>query len=241
MSNLIRAELQQLRTLRSTYGVVGLALALVVGLTIGDFSDAGGENLATAGDMHDAVIRDAGLVVAMIFSIFAASRVGGEYRNDTIAQRAMASPRRSRMMATKLITYGTLGAVVGAASAAVSIPIAKALASSNDVAFSLSSTEVAEVIGQVAAGSALFAVLGVAVAFITRSQPAAILVVLGMFVVEQIVMGLAPSVAQYLPYQLLNSTLSVGELAPATGIVALVGVAAAIVAAGTTLLARRDV
>src|SRR5215207_9747166 len=111
MRNLITAELTQLRTLRSTYAVLALALLLAVGLTIGDFAEAGSEGLATFDEMRDAVIRDAGLVVAMVLALFGASRVGAEYRHDTIAHRAMASPRRNRMMAAKLATYGTIAAL----------------------------------------------------------------------------------------------------------------------------------
>src|SRR4051794_2383368 len=113
MRNLIRAEFTQLHTLRKTYGVLALGLLLVTGLTIGDFSEVGTKNLVTFDDMRAVVIRDAGMVIAMVFAIFAASRVGGEYRNGTIVQRAMASPRRGRMMTAKLITYTALAALTG--------------------------------------------------------------------------------------------------------------------------------
>jgi hypothetical protein len=241
MRNLIRAELLQLRTLRSTWGALALVLALGVGITIGDFSEAGGENLDTFSEMRDALIRDVGLVAALVFAMLAALRVGGEYRHDTMAQRVMAAPRRGRIVVAKLAVYAVVAAVTSAAVAAVAAPVAKAVASSRDVTFALSGSDIATVAAQVSAGAALFAMIGVAVAFITRSQPVAVMIVYGGYIVEQILAGLVGDVAQYLPFALLNSTLGMGELSPAPAVLALAGVTAGVIATGTTLLARRDV
>jgi hypothetical protein len=241
MRDLIRAELISLRTLRSTWAVLAFLVLAGVGIVIGDFSEAGAQNLDTFGELRENLVRDAGLLGAVAMALFAATRVGGEYRYGTIAQRVLGAPRRRRLVAAKLAVFGVLGSALGALTGVLAVPAAEAMASSKGMTFNPGAGDVLTIVAEVAAGVGLFAVIGAAVAFITRSQPVAILVLLGAFVAEEIVMGIAGSVGQYLPYQLLNSTLDAGSLAPATGAVALAAVAVAVTAAGVSLLRTRDI
>ena len=241
MRNLIRAELVGLRTLRTTWAFLALVVVMTVGITIGDFSEAGKSGMDSFDEMRDALVRDVGLVAAVMFAVFGAIRTGAEYRFGTIAQRAAAAPRRWQMLAAKASVYGAMAAVMTAVTAAIAIPVAKAMASGKDVAFDLAASSVPGLVGQVAAGAALFATLGVAVAYITRSQAAAVLVVVGSVMVEQLLAGVG-SFGNYLPYNLLDSTLGIGDrLSPAPAAMALTAVTAVIVAGATSLVQRRDV
>src|SRR3954452_22577720 len=127
MRNLIRAELVALRTVRTTWAFLALAVVMGVGIIIGDFSEAGSANLDTFDEMRDALVRDAGLVTALMFAVFGAIRTGAEYRYGTIAQRAAAAPRRWPMLAAKVGTYGVLAAATGVLVTAIGIPVSKAM------------------------------------------------------------------------------------------------------------------
>ena len=179
---------------------------------------------------------------ALFVALFATFRTSGEYRYGTIAQRVLASPHRGRMLATRLVTYGGLSALISAAALAVSYLIAGPVLESKHMALALTSSDLLRIAGEVIAGGTLFGMLGVAVGFICRSQAAAIIVVFGTFLAEKLLSGLIGPVHDYLPYALLNSVLDLdGALAPAAAALALAGVAAAITAAAGVLLKQRDV
>ena len=241
MRNLIRAELVALRTVRTTWAFLALAVVMGVGIVVGDFSESGKATLDSFDEMRDALVRDAGLVTAIMFAVFGAIRTGAEYRYGTIAQRAAAAPRRWQLFAAKAGTYGALAAVTGVVVTLIGIPAAKAMASAKDTTFALDLGAVPGILGQVAAGAALFAALGIAVAFITRSQAAAVLVVVGSFVVEQILAGVG-SIGSYLPYGLLDATFGMADrLAPGVGAAGLAAVTVVAAAAAAALLRQRDV
>jgi ABC-2 type transport system permease protein len=242
MIRLVRTELTQLRTLRSTY-VVALATIVIAALiTWADLSDAGTKDLDAPGELRDALVIAAGLVTSMFAALFAASRTAGEYRHHTIAQRALASPRRWRMVAARLVTYGGLGALLGAVVVASSYAVAGPVVDANGMTLGLGGSDLLVIAGEVAAAGGLFAMLGVSVGFLTRSQAPAMLVILGAFVVEKIVSGFLGGAAEYLPFALLNSLLDIdGTLAPAAAAVTLTGVAASVAAASAAALRRRDV
>ena len=163
----------------------------------------------------------------MAFALFAAARTGGEYRHGTIGQRVLAAPRRARLVVAKCVTYGGLAAITARTVAAM-VPVADAVASNKGVTLGFSLSDIASVTGQAVAGSMLFAILGVAVGFITRNPTSAILVVLGTFLGEQIFVDLLGPVGRYMPYELLDSLLDVGSMSPLTGGLALTALTAAI-------------
>jgi hypothetical protein len=78
----------------------------------------------------------------------------------------------------------------------------------------LDSGELLRISLEVIAASALFGVLGVAVGFTCRSQPAAVIVVMGSFLAEKLIAGVIGPVQDYLPYALLNSLLKLEAACP---------------------------
>jgi len=170
MIRLIRTELMQLHTLRSTYLVALATIVISAAVAWADLSDAGTKGLSTPGELRDALVMAPGLVTAMFAALFAASRTAGEYRHHTIAQRALASPRRWRMLAARLTTYGVLSALLGAVALAASYAIAGPVVDAEGMQLSLSSSDLLVIAGEVAAAGGLFAMLGVSVGFICRSQ-----------------------------------------------------------------------
>ena len=151
MIRLIRTELMQLHTLRSTYLVALATVVISAVVAWADLSDAGTKGLSSPGELRDALVMAPGLVTAMFAALFAASRTAGEYRHHTIAQRALASPRRWRMLAARLTTYGVLSALLGAVALAASYAIAGPVVDAEGLQLSLSSSDLLVIAGEVAA------------------------------------------------------------------------------------------
>ena len=84
-------------------------------------------------------------------------------------------------------------------------------------------------------GAALFGVLGVAFAFITRSQTAALLIVIGLFPAEKLAALILEENAAYMPYGLLQSLIDQGgAVSPTVG-----GALLSLTAAASVLVAWR--
>lgn len=242
MTALIRSELMQLRTLRSTYAAALGLVALIVAITAGSLVDAGTKGLMTPDQLRAPVVAGAGVVSAIFLALLSAMRVSGEYRYATIAQRALAEPRRHRLIAAKLITYGALASIVAAVAFAFATAIALPMVAAKDVSLALTASGVLELGSRVVAAAGLFALLGVAVGFVTRSQPAAVVTVFGTFFAEKILGTVMGEASGYLPFGLLNSLLDDGGVtSPGVAALVLAAIAAAMAVVAATSLTRRDV
>jgi ABC-2 type transport system permease protein len=243
MTALIRSELLSLRTIRSTYGLAAGLLFLVVAITVADLSEAGKPLMDSAAELREPMVSAAGIVAAVFLALMAAIRVGGEYRYDTIAQRVLASPLRGRMLASRVATYAAAGAVVSAIVFGVAAAITVPMVGAEDLSLGLSTGEVARLLGEVMLSGALLSVVGVAIGVLTRSQTAAILTLLGVFIGERLVGGMLGDVAHYLPSALMDSLLENQGAALDSGVaaLALTAMVAVVTVAAAAVLRRRDV
>lgn len=253
MSALIASEVRKLTTVRTTWvlTLVGLALvALAAAVFVfveqftGPFTGTDPELAATVDQVgSNSVIV---LVVAILM-------VSTEFRHGTIGRTLQLVPSRTRVLTAKVATgvlYALTFFVLGLLVVAVVVGIGQAV---KDVGIDLGSETLAS-LWQGVAGLALTAALGVAIGALLRSQVVAITVTLvWLFVGESLVNVWLPGVARWLPFQALNavflseealSQVPEGQIQPLDPLVALVVflayVAVATVAAGI-LMRVRDV
>jgi hypothetical protein len=213
MKRLIHAEVLHLRSLKSTYFTILAIFGLTIAVAAADASEDGDAETFLATLM---------LMPAFGFALFAASRTAAEFRYETIAHRALASPRRSHLIAAKLAVLTALTLLVTSVTLGVGIVVATP---------DISVTSAIEVL----VGTSLFAALGVAVGFLSRNQTTAVLVVFGGWVFEKLITALLK--AEVLPYSLLDALAS-GEAAAGAGLALITGAA---IAASYSLFTRKDV
>ena len=239
MIALIHGELIGLRTLRSTYIVPAAILTLVAVIAAAGVSDAVEEGLTTATDLREPVMAGAGIMTTVGLAIFAAMRAAGEYRHDTITHRALASPRRTRYLTAELVLYGFVGLTVTAVSLAVAVAIAQSQLDGTGLSLGLS----AGLVSAALLTGTLFAMAGVLVGVISRSQPAAISALIGMFFAEKVLGSFIGDAAAYLPYALLNPLLGLNGATISRGVAAatLTAITVALAAIAYFLIARRDI
>ena len=242
MTALIHAQLVQLRTLRSTYLVAGSLVALVALITGITMGEAGTPDLRTESQLREPLVASAGIMVAVVMAIFAATRVAGEYRHATIAQRVLASPRRPRFVAATLVVHAALAALVTAAAFGAGAAIAGPLLASKDLTTGLAGGELAQVGAAVVLAGTTFALLGAAVGFLTRSQAPAVVTLFAVFFAEKLFGGALGPAGDYLPYALLNSLLELdGALSVGLAAFVLTTIAGALCGLAATTAARRDI
>jgi len=247
---LVRAELRKLTTTRLWLWMLVLGLAMTGATTsaaIG-FAEPGPLGLQTAAGQRTVFAQaTATLVVVGILGIVA---VTGEFAHQTATPTFLATPRRGRVVAAKLLTYAAAGLGYAAACTLVVLAVSLPWLAAKNVDVVVSGSDLARTLGGVAIEVALYAVLGVGVGCLMRNQIAAIVgFVVYIFVVGPILSGVAATseVAQYLPYQAgnalgrLTSSVDAAMLGQVAGGLMLLAWALAFAALGTRVAVRRDV
>lgn len=207
MIRLIGAELFKLRTTRLYVGLLAAASGLVVVVTALHFLLAGDASLTIQG-AADTITSEADLRsvldvsgVAVLFTlILGATAIAGEDRHHTIASTFLLTPARSRVVAGKVAGYAIAGVVFGVVVEAAAVAVAFGWLAATGVPIPFGST-VAAGLALTPVATGLAAGFGVGIGAAVPNQLGAVLAGIGwVMVVEQMLGGLLPEVARWLPF-----------------------------------------
>jgi ABC-2 type transport system permease protein len=130
-----------------------------------------------------------------------------ELRHQTLTSTLLAAPHRNAVMVAKMAAYALVGAFYGFVCVALGYLTALALLPFKDHA-DLPASAMWQIAGGAVLGSALFAVLGVAVGALVRNQIAAILgILVWVLLVESLIVQLLPAIGKWLPAGALRGIL----------------------------------
>lgn len=250
MSNLVGAEVFKLRTTRLYLGFLVAAVAMVVFVTgvqflVGDDAALSIEGAATAVQTEEDLrsILNVSGVAALFTLVLGATAVAGEYRHGTIVSTFLSRPRRAQVVVAKMFAYLLAGAVFGVVVEAAALVVSV-------IALGVTATPI-PVGASVAAGLALTplatglaAAFGVGISAAIPNQLGAVLVAIGwVMVAEQLVAGLVPDVARWLPFSGANTAITGAhpDLGVTGGLLLSVGYLVAVGGVGVQLIRRRDV
>lgn len=247
MIALMSAEALKLRTTRTFPALIlgAVALAAVIG-TIAALT-ASTEN----GDPGRIAFAAPGVVQAFAL-LLGALAVTSDVRHGTLTPALLVTPDRRRLLAAKLLVAMATGLLLAALAYGLAAAIIPPALETRDVPTALDGGDIAAIVTGGALGGTLFAALGVGLGALVRNQVGAIVAALGwLYVVEQ-TLGLVPGLGD-LVRQIglagLSSGLSATEgpdpdvqlLGQIPAGLLLTAYAATLVAAGATVLRRRDV
>ncbi len=235
MPALIAAEFLKLRTIRSPWLVLGAAPLIVVAGISGLVVSNGHTPHET---QQGPALAHVGLtsVITLMFGILA---VASEYRHKTITDTYLSTPRRDRVIQSKLVVYTLVGGLCGVLASAVG----------QGASFSWSDARMWQTIGGSIAWNAAFAAIGVGLGALIRNLAGAIAVALAwLALIEGILSQLVgSSLSRWLPFNAGLALGGSGQAGPADPlsrwagglILAAYAVAFAVMAVATTT--RRDV
>src|SRR5450432_4470010 len=190
MKDALRYEWMRLRTLRSTWWLTGLSL-LIAGLL--GLPALGLKGQLTIIDYGDLVTGGGGAVflVAILLSIIGVFAIGHEYRYGTIRPTLSALPRRSNVLAAKVVVVTSYVFVVALLSLVLRYVVAVLILGHRLLDLGLFPSPMARVwIGSIVY-TVIFALVGLALAGLFRNIPAAIVTVIVLPVLaENILRGL---------------------------------------------------
>jgi len=243
MSDQVRAELLKIRTTRTMLGLLAGLLVLVAAIALLHGLIAKSSDLAGTSDQRD-LLGTGG--VASIFALLGGVLVvTSEYRFGTIRPTLLVSPRRSLVVAAKLVAAMLADVALAALAEALVLPIGYSVLAGRGIPNALGAGETLVVLVRVLADAALWGGVGVGAAATIRNQIASVVaLLLWLFLVESLLTGFVPSVGRFAPGQ--ASAAMTGQsgddlLPPAAGAAVLCAWVAALVAAGIAVTARRDV
>jgi ABC-2 type transport system permease protein len=205
---LLTAELRKLTTVRTTWILTALGVALIVlsvaTFTLGELMGAPFDPFTgSSSDVADAIDQiGSNSLIVLVVALLA---ITTEFRHGTIGRSLQLTPSRTRVLVAKLaagVLYSVVFFLVGLLIVAPMVALAATI---NDVGVSFG-PEVADALWQGPLGLALTAMLGVAVGALLRSQVVAItLSLVWLFLVENLVNAIWPEIARWLPFQALNA------------------------------------
>ncbi len=247
MTGLLRAELLKIRSTRMWWGLLVGALVFVA-IQVVALILVSGQQGAPSLDQVSTVrtiwaSAGTGSTFALVLGILGMTT---EYRHMTITSTFLATPRRGRVIAAKLVAHAAFGVVFGVVCVALTAALAVPLLAMKGAATIPTST-ILQVLGAAVVGVAVYAVVGVGVGSFVRNQVAAIVAALvWVFLVESLIISLLPQVGKWLPggaaNAMMQATSTRGNLLEpwAGGLLFLAyGLAFAALAAVTTQ--RRDI
>jgi len=202
------------------------------------------DRLASASDQVQ-VFRFGALLAALFAGLVGALSVTGEIRHGTIRPTFLATARRGRVVAAKIVASGVVGIVFGVVAVAVAVGIGSAVLAARGIPITLDGSDYTLMpVGGIAA-AALWAPIGVGLGALLRNQVATLVAIfLWLFFVENLLIDFVPGVGRFAPGAAAAAITGLDRetlLAPAVGALLLGLYAAATAAAGTLATLRRDV
>jgi ABC-2 type transport system permease protein len=247
----LRSEWTKLRSVRSTWWLVVVALTLTVAIGVAVSASAAGEPGSSALPADVATRSVLGAILAQLaLDTLGVLVISGEYGSGMIRTSMTVVPRRLPVLAAKIAVYVALVLPVTALTSVGTFVLGQvAWRSHHRPAASLGDPIVARIVFGVALYLTVAGVCAVAIGTLLRSTAGGITVVAGVFFVVPTVIQAMPSqisdAARFLPSNagggLSRIATSSHSLPPWPGFALLCGYAAVLVAAAAWRLRRADV
>jgi ABC-2 type transport system permease protein len=248
MTAQLRSELLKQRTTRTNRlllgGMVGLVV-LVAALHVVSFSEG-----TLAQEANQMKILGLGTTIGALFAaLLGAMSITGEFRHGTIRPTLLVTPRRSRVIAAKVLASIAAGAGIGLLAEALAAGAEAVGLAARGVHIELAAGDYAQLLAGGTLGAALFATIGVGVGAMVRNQVAALVgLCIWLLFVEPLLLADVPGATRYAPEAsagaiagAIQSQIADSLIAPALGALLLAAYAALSAGAGALLMTRRDV
>jgi len=195
---LLQAELLKLRTTRTFVALTGIAVgtSVLIAALVAILTEPTRDSVLT-----DVFASDTSSFLILVLAVVG---ISGEWRHHTITSSLLAAPDRLRFLGAKSIAFAAAGLVLSVLTATVVAVVGALVLSVRDLPLPALAELLAQV-GRNAVLAALLGAFGVAIGALLRNQIAAVVSLLVLsFVVEPLVLALAPHVGRFGPLGALS-------------------------------------
>jgi len=253
MMRLTAAEFRKVLTTRLWVWLLVASVAWTAGycalaIAFGDRPGGLAPPLSTAAGQHTLFAIGAGGAGPLV-AVLAVAGVTGEFRYGTAATTFLATPRRGRVVAAKMITYLLAGAGYALVCLAVTLAIALPWLASRGIHVTVAGRGNLGVLAAVVAATAIFGLAGAAAGTLVTGQLAAVAgMLIYLYVAEPLVSHITAlhGWTAYLPGVAADGLTQATQagvrlLPPWQGGLVFAGWALALAAAGTRVTLRKDI
>jgi ABC-2 type transport system permease protein len=251
MTRLLDTELRKLSTVRTTWALTAIGLA-VVALSTSSYIFGDPIDAPTGSAQRTATAIDLIGTNTMLVLVVGVLVMTTEFRHVTIGHTLQLTPSRTRVLTAKLAAGGVYAAGFFAVSVALVGGLVLLAAGLDGVPLAVGGA-IATALWHNLVAMVLTGLLGVAVGALLRSQVVAITASLAwMFLVENLAAAIDYDIGRWFPFQALNAMFitqdalgtdpgSVLPLAPALGLGVFVGYVLLATTGAGVLMTRRDI
>lgn len=194
----LASEWSKLFSVRSTYIMLALGLVLSIGTTalvalaVGSTYDDW--NPAEQADFEPIMFSMVGIIFGgIVFAVFGVLAASGEYSSGMIRQTLIATPRRWRVLAAKVVVVAVVLEIFSTIMTVGMFYVGQAIHGSYDMpSVGLDDPDARRAVIALSLMGPLFPIMGLALAFVLRSTAGAITAVLGILWLPEIFVGLLP-------------------------------------------------
>ena len=244
---LARAEARKLFTTRALPISFAAAIVLTLVSVVLQAATAGRQGTPPLGtDASTYQLLKIGAVPCLVMLIMGILAAGGEFRHRTIVPALLATPRRGRVFAVKVLVIAAVGAAFSAITFGIGLGAVVAELSAQHHLHQLPNGTGSLYAGTVIA-STCFGMIGVALGALTRNTLGAIVAVIAWtLLIEQVILqAVVPGIEKWLPTHaavVLTSPPAAGHPLPvATTSLLLAGYAAALLLIARFTTLKRDI
>lgn len=246
MKDLIRAEIEKLRTLRTFWWTVAATLAFVpASVAFAMKAPPGSVSLdSTEGFRNVIGAASSGGILMIVIGILVMT---GEFRFNTATSTFLITPDRKRVVGAKLAASGLAGVGVGLLAAPLTLAIALPWLASRNIDIGPHTTDIAVVLLGGIASTAIGGLVGVGIGALVKNQTLAITTTLmWILLVETMVGSFASGFARWFPG---GAAGAMSGIAPPSGAalpmwaasLVFAGYGLAFATAGSRFVLRRDI
>jgi ABC-2 type transport system permease protein len=239
----IKAELLKIRSTRTTIVLFLGMIALILFFTLLSGLLTHPSGLTSKEDQREL------LSLSSLAGVFAALAgvllVTSEYRFGTIRPTILFNPKRSRVLAAKVLAGVLAGIAFGILAEAIGWAIGYATLDGRGITVVLGSGDILLLTLGGIAGAALWGAIGAGLGAIIHNQVGGIIALLAWgLVVDNLLFGLAPAVGRFMPTRAADALMGLRVdhlVSPGVGAITLIAWAAALALLGIALSVRQDI
>ena len=243
MIDQLLSELRKMRSTRTNAGLLAGMIALILLTVLINGFVFSATQLSGHDNQH--ALLSAGTSGALFAALIGVMAITSEFRHGTIRSTFVVTPDRSRVIAAKVIASLLMGIVFGLVAIGLSFGIGYAILAGRGIEFALDTNHVLLLVLGTLVMTALWAAMGVGIGAVITNQVFAVIgVIVWAFFIDNLLRALVPDVGRFTPVAASDSiTAGVADylLAPVVGGLLLAAYVLAFLAAGSLLVARRDV
>ncbi len=256
LPRVVKSEWIKLRTLRSTYWTLIIAVALMVGLGVLFCWGVAATFDANTPEQQEAIrpqlvgLPTGGMLLAQLaMGVLGVLTFSGEYPNQMIRATFAAVPKRLPVLWAKLIAFGIAAFLSMFIATLAAFLIGQAILSTKDLGVSLGSPGSWQAVLGTAVYLTGIGLMGVGLGAILRRTPAAISALVGLVLILPIMLNILPfdwtkQLIKYLPDQagqsFMSSSTSSDALSMWTGVAVFCAYIVVFAVGAALLLKRRD-